>query len=362
MEDKAKELHKQAIVVDAHNHIMIELAYQRNRGKRAVFSDYYAPRIRKGGVNVIMMVVGGDSTSLTDRSDLFWWGSIRVMDMLLLEAEESSDTLAICLNSKDIDDALDAGKIAVLMALEGGRPLTGKLNMDSLAVLRSFYRQGLRQMQLVDMGRNRLGDGHLEVRTGSRLTRFGLDVIKECNRLGIVVDVAHLNDAGFWDVIETTEDPIIDSHSGVRAVSGLPRTITDERIKAMAQNGGVLALSCYDKHVDFAKVEAGIRPTLDDLIRHIDHVAELVGIDHVGLGPDHWEGKLWTDLGWDPAPGYFEGLYIGISEGSAFVEGLKDITEFPLLTEALVKHGYSDEEIRKVLGENLLRVYKQVLG
>mgnify|MGYP005855200899 CR=1 FL=1 len=218
MNERAKELHQQAVVVDAHNHIMIELVYQRNRGKTAVFSNYYAPRIRQGGINVIMAVVGGDSTSLTDRSDLFWWGSIRVMDMLLLEAEESRDSMAVCLNSKDIDDALAAGKIAVLMAFEGARPLTGKLNMDSLAVLRSFYRQGLRQLQLVDMGRNRVGDGHLETRTNSRLTRFGIDVVKECNRLGIVIDVAHLNDAGFWDVIETSEAPIVDTHSCARAL------------------------------------------------------------------------------------------------------------------------------------------------
>ena len=358
MENRVKELHNQAIVVDAHNHIMIELAHERNRGKKAVFSNYYAPLIRKGGVNVIMMVVGGDSPSLTDRSDLFWWGAIRVMDMLLQEAEESSDTLAICLNSKDIDDALDAGKIAVLMTLEGGRPLTGKLNMDSLAVLRSFYRQGLRQMQLVDMGRNRLGDGHLEVRTGSRLTRFGIDVVKECNRLGMIIDVAHLNDPGFWDVIETSEDPIVDSHSCVLSLCDNVRNLSDERIKAMAENGGVIGLSFMRRYVS-DKADA---PTVDDLVRHIDYIAELVGIDHVGLGPDHWEGKLWTDAGWDPVPGYMEGLYVGISEGSAFVEGLEDITKFPVVTEALVKRGYSDEDVKKVLGGNFLRTYKRVLG
>jgi len=335
---------------------MIELAYQRDRGKTAVFSHYYAPRIRQGGVDVIMMVVGGDSTSLTDRSDLFWWGSIRVMDMLLQEAEESRDTMAICLNSKDIDDTLAAGKIAVLMTLEGARPLTGKLNMDSLAVLRAFYRQGLRQLQLVDMGRNRVGDGHLEVRTGSKLTRFGIEVVKECNRLGMVIDVAHLNDPGFWDVIETSEDPIVDTHSCVRALRDHVRNRTDEQIKALARNGGVLGLSFMHKYVGDG------RPTVDDLVRHIDYIAELVGVDYVGLGPDHWEGELWTDEGWDPAPGYMEGLYVGISEGSAFVEGLEDVTKLPAVTEALVRHGYSDEDIKKVLGENFLRVYRQVLG
>jgi membrane dipeptidase len=357
MESRAKELHKQAIVVDAHNHIMIELAYQRNRGNTAVFSNYYAPRIRQGGVNVIMMVVGGDSTSLTDRSDLFWWGSIRVMDMLLLEAEESSDTMAICLNHKDIEETVAAGKIAVLMTLEGARPLTGKLNMDSLAVLRSFYRQGLRQLQLVDIGRNRVGDGHLE-RTGSRLTRFGIDVVKECNRLGMLVDVAHLNDEAFWDVVETCEGPFLDTHSCVHALREHVRNRTDEQIKALAAKGGVLGLSFMHNYVG----DGETRPTAEDLVNHIDYVAELVGVDYVGLGPDFWEGEVWTDGGSDPAPGFMEGMWVGIREGSAFIDGLEDVTKMPTVTEALVRRGYSDEDVKKVMGGNLLRVYKQVLG
>jgi membrane dipeptidase len=357
MDQKIRELHDRAIVVDAHNHIMIELAYRRDRGKTAVFSNYYAPRIRQGGVDVIMMVVGGDSTSLTDRSDLFWWGTIRVMDMLLLEAEESADSMAICLNYRDIENALAADKIAVLMTLEGARPLTGKLNMDSLAVLRSFYRQGLRQLQLVDMGRNRVGDGHLE-RTNSRLTRFGIDVVKECNRLGMLIDVAHLNDAGFWDVIETSQQPVLDTHSCVRALRDHVRNRTDEQIEALARNGGVLGMSFMHKYVGDGETMA----TVDDLVRHIDHVVELVGIDYVALGPDHWEGELWTDRGADPAPGYAEGLWVGLTEGSAFVEGAEDVTKLPAVTEVLVKRGYTDQDIKKILGENLLRVYRQVLG
>lgn len=356
MNNRAAELHKNAIVMDGHNHIMIEVAKRRNMGKKAVFSHVYAPLIRQGGVNVLMMVVGGDSTSLTDQSDLPLWGTLRAIDMMWQEAEESQEDIAICRSAAEIDEALAADKIAIIIGLEGGRPLEGKPNMDTLSTLRNFYRLGLRHVQLVDMGRNKLGDGTGAARTNGRLTPFGIDVVEECNRLGMVVDVAHLNDEGFWDVIETSENPIVDSHSGVRAVSNYPRTVTDERIKAMAQNGGVLALCCYDKHADVAKVEAGVRPTLDDLIRHIDHVAELVGIDHVGIGPDHFE-----DHGFSPAPGWMEGFYIGIRD-HYHVQGLVDVTEFPLLTEALVKHGYSDEDIKKVLGANLLRLYRQVLG
>jgi membrane dipeptidase len=276
--------------------------------------------------------------------------------MLWQEAEESAQDLLVCLSAEDIDQALAENKIAAIMGLEGSRPLHGKPNMDCVSSVRNLHKLGLRHIQLVDMGRNKLGDGTGTLRTDSRLTEFGLEVVQECNRLGMVVDVAHLNDRGFWDVIETSSDPIVDSHSCVRAISNFPRAVTDDRIKALAQNGGVLGLSCYDKHVNLAKVEAGERPNLDDFVKHIDHAADLVGIEHIGIGPDHFE-----DHGFSPAPGWMEGFYIGVRD-HYHVEGLENVTEFPLLTEALVKHGYSDDDIRKVLGENLLRVYRQVLG
>ena len=355
MNSRAKELHEQAIVVDGHNHIGIELRKKRHMGQKAVFSNVYAPLIRQGGVNVLVFVVGGDSVSLTAGSDLPLWGSLESLDMMWLEAEESSDTMAICLNASDIDKALKEGKIALILALEGGRPLEGKPTMDMLSSLRNFYRLGIRHVQLVDMGRNRLGDGVATYRTTGRLTPFGIDVVKECNRLGIVVDVAHLNDPGFWDVIETTEDPIVDSHSNAWAVnpSGA-HNLRDERIKAMAENGCVIGLSC---HAPMVNAEEDITPTVDDLMRHLSHFVDVVGgIDHIGIGPDHFE-----DHSFGGAPGWMEGYYFGVRD-HYHVEGCADITQFPALTEAMVRCGYSDEDIKKVLGENFLRVYRQVLG
>ena len=356
MDSRAKALHERAIVVDGHNHIQIELRKKRYKGQKAVFSNEYAPLIRQGGVNVLAFVVGGDSTTLVAGSDLPLWGTLEGLDMMWMEAEESSDTMAICLAAADIDKALAEGKIALILALEGGRPLEGKPTLDTLSPLRNFYRLGIRHVQLVDMGRNRLGDGVHNDRAEGGLTPFGINVVKECNRLGVVVDVAHLNDPGFWDVVETTQDPIVDSHSCARAVSDLPRTLSDERIKAMAQNGGVIGMNSYDQHVNLEKVKARIRPNLDDLLRHIDHVVDVAGIDHVGIGPDHFE-----DAGFSPAPGWMEGFYVGTRE-HYHAEGFEDVTQFPLLTEALVKHGCSDEQILKILGGNLLRVYRQVLG
>ena len=351
MDSKAKMLHEQAIVVSSHDHLHIELRKKRYMGQKAVFSTVYAPLIRKGGVNVLAFVVGGDSTSLVAGSDLPLWGTLEGLDMMWLEAEESSDTMAICLSAADIDKALDEGKIALILALEGGRPLEGKPTLDTLSSLRNFYRLGVRHVQLVDMGRNRLGDGVATYRTNGRLTPFGVSVVKECNRLGMVVDTAHLNDPGFWDVVEVTQAPIMDSHSNAYAVCARDHNIRDERIKAIAKSGGVIGLNCL---ADLTKNEKDW-PTIDDWLEHLDHVVEVAGIDHVGIGPDHFEDHSWG------APGWMEGHYLGLRD-HYHLRGCEDITEFPALTEAMLKHGYSDQDILKILGENHLRLYKQVLG
>lgn len=356
MNNRVKELHEQAVVVDGHNHIMAELSKRRLRGDKAVFSNYYAPLIRKGGVNVIMMTVGGDNTSLTNESDLMLWGSLWNFDMLWEEMQESSDILAVCLNCKDIDAALAARKIAVLLTMEGGRPLEGKPNRETLVGLRTFYRLGLRALQFVDNGRNRIGDGKGETRTRGGLTNFGISVVKEMNRLGMVIDVAHLSEPGFWDVIEISEDPIMDSHSNARAVCDHIRNLTDDQIKAIAKKGGIIGLSCFSAMVSKEKE----KPTVDDFMKHADYIIGLVGIDHVGLGPDHTEFEIKRNI-WTTGSGWMEGVFYGVRDTHS-IEGLNNITGFPLFTEALVKRGYSDEDIRKVLGENWLRVYRQVIG
>jgi len=356
MDKQSEKLHQEAVVVDGHNHIMMELGKRRNRGDKAVFSSYYAPLIRKAGVNVVMLEIGGDATCLTNYTDLMLWGSLWVMDMLWEEARESSETISVCLNCTDIDAALAEGKTAVLLTMEGGRPLEGKPTLDNLVGLRTFHKLGLRGLQLVDNGRNRIADGKGEVRTKGGLTNFGISVVEEMNRLGMLIDLAHMAEPGFWDVIEVSEDPVIDSHSNCRVVCDHPRNLTDDQIKAIAKKGGVIGMSCMSAMVEKDKDE----PTVDDLVKHIDHIAELVGIEHVGLGPDHYEFEIECNI-WDPAPGWLEGVFYGVRD-TYFVKGLNNMSGFPLFTDALVKGGYSEQDIRKVLGENWLRVYREVIG
>ncbi|MCP4538033.1 MAG: hypothetical protein GY832_12895 [Chloroflexi bacterium] len=343
MISKTPSIHEQATVVIAHDHTMYGLAARRSRGEQAVFSKHYAPLIRQGGVNAIGWVVGGDPPLFGVEIADAWWGSLTLLDMLWQEAEESHDTLAICLNCQDIDEAVAKGKIAVLVTMEGGLALDKGPHPESLVNLRTLYRLGLRSLQFVGQGWNLLTDARGKERPSKGLTQFGKDTVQEMNRLGMVIDMAHIPDPDplFWDVIEISQDPIIDSHRCVRGATDIPRNISDERIKAIAEKGGVIGLQFFSSTL---ASETGDRATVDDLIRHIDHIVKVAGVEYVCLGPDFLEPEL---IDRDP---------------EHYAYGIDEITKLPRVTEALVRYGYSDTAIRKILGENLLRVYRQVIG
>ncbi len=337
-------VHKKTIVAIIHDHTMYGLAARRMRGERAVFSKYYAPLIRQGGVNVIGWVVGGDPPLFGIENDNPWWGSLELLDMLWKEAEESQDTLAICLNYLDIEDAVAEGKIAVLITMEGGAALEEDPYPESMVSLRILYRLGLRSLQLVGQDWNKMTDASEEHPFPSKgLTSFGKNVIQEMNQLGMVIDLAHIPDPDpvFEDIIAISQDPVIDSHRGVRGVTNIQRNISDERIKTIAKTGGVIGLQFFS--VVLAN-EVNDRANVDDLVHHIDHIVEVAGIDHVCLGPDFLEPKL---------------IKRSIDY---YAQGIENITKLPLVTDALISRGYSDNDIRKILGENILRVYKQIIG
>ncbi len=337
------KLHEQATVVIAHDHAMYSLAARRSQGERAVFSNYYAPLARRGGVNVIGLVIGGDPPLLGIESTGPWCGSLALLDMLWQEADESRDTMAICLNCQDIDEAVAEGKIAILATMEGGLALGQGPYPESLANLRTLYHRGVRSLQFVGQSWNLLTDARDDEESSKGLTSFGRDVVQEMNHLGMVIDLAHVPDPDplCWDVIELSRDPIIDSHRCTRGGNDIPRNISDERIRAIAENGGVIGLQFFSSTL---ASETGRRATVDDLIRHIDHIVEVAGVECIGLGPDFLEPELTNRT------------------PEHYAQGIDEITKLPRVTEALVKHGYSDTAIRKILGENLLRVYRQVIG
>lgn len=377
------------IIVDGHQEILDEYVYEFLKNeKRAitgeihVFDKVYKPIIEKQGVNVINMAVGGEHVaqvmySATDK--LRFWDAHKKLDILNSELEAGCDSFLLCRKAADIDYAIDNGKIAIVASLSGGKPLEGKPNLNLLSSLRSLYRMGLRGLQLTGNSRNRLADGVAQARTHGKLTGFGRQIVEECDRLGIILDSAQLSDYGFFDLVEQTKNPVIDSHSCAKAVYDHPRNISDSRIKAIAEKGGVIALSFWAALVA-GDIEA---PNAQDLLRHIDHIINIAGINHVALGPDYSAYKTpknrqvvrgFANLGPDYCemdrltpvqsekyPGWIDGIWYGIRK-SDFIEGPNTHENFLQIVDALIGHGYSDSDCKKILGDNLIRVYKQILG
>jgi membrane dipeptidase len=179
--------------------------------------------------------------------------------------------------------------------------------------------------------RSELADGASQNRTRGGLTTLGVEAAEEAQRLGIVMDVSHLSDAGFWDLIEIVKKPLIASHSSCRALCDHPRNLADDQVRAMADRGGVIGVNFAPNFIH------PVKATVERVVDHIDHIVSLVGIDHVGLGSD------------------FDGI-------STTPEGLEDVTRMPNVTKVLVDRGYSSSEVKKILGENHLRVFKQVMS
>ncbi|WP_434640590.1 dipeptidase [Thermoanaerobacterium thermosaccharolyticum] len=251
--------------------------------------------------------------------------TLKMIDKLY-QLMEKTDKIKLILSGKDVEEAKSENKLGALLSIEGGEALEGDLSL-----LRMFYKLGVRAMTLTWSLRNDLGDGIL----GSSdygLTSFGKDVIKEMNRLGMIVDVSHLNERGFWDAINICEKPLIASHSDCKALCRHPRNLSDEQIKAIADKGGVIGINFCPNFLrddDNASIE--------DVLDHIEHIVNLVGINHVGFGSD-FDGIEKTPL------------------------GLDDVASFPKILDGLKKRGFSDDEINSISHDNFERIIKEILS
>jgi membrane dipeptidase len=297
--------------------------------------------------------------------------ALALTDAVLEEVRRHPDELQLCATPDDILAAKANGRFAVLMGLEGGHAIE-----NSLAMLRTFHRLGIRYMTLTWANNNDWADSSGDMPLHNGLTDFGRDVIREMNRLGMMVDVSHVSDKTFWDVLEVSSAPVIASHSSARALTNSKRNLTDEQLRALAQRGGVAMVNFYPAFVDDAwrlawdalrprrapmleeatkpyrdagqpvpfhlstqidrVLTAQIpRPSLASLIDHFDHMIRVAGVDHVGIGTD----------------------FDGIQDLPAGIDSAADL---PRITEALAERGYSAEDLRKVLGGNLLRVFGEI--
>ena len=338
--DDAARLHREAVVVDAHNDLVLSLTAD-GLGERGTFKHRWLPELRAGGVNVQVCPLYSDP----EIPEAHLRQTLRQIAALKREARLNTDELAICLTGAEIDAAVHAGKIALVIAMEGALALG-----PDESIVEIFYELGVRMISFTHMGRTLLADGSAEDEAGSRLPRAGVAVLRELERLGIVFDVSHLNAAGVEHVLELATRPVIASHSAVRALRDHHRNLTDEQLRGIAGTGGVLGvnlLACFIDQDD---------PTLDRVVDHYEHLVDVVGAEHVGVGPD-FIADIYDDLYPAHADLSSEGLDTRLN-----IEGLHASRHLPNLTAALLRRGFSEHDVRLILGENYLRVFRDVMG
>ena len=325
---KPEKLLSSVPVLDAHIDTLSKMLYH-NDGKTA----YGVPgghvnldRIAKGGVDTIIQVHW-----LRDRISFYspLQECFKQYRLMLRTVERYPDRLAITTNSREVAAAHKAGKVALIPVIENGVALEG--NLENLEIL---HRLGFREIGLVWQGRNEIGNGNFEKNpTVGGLSDFGIAVVGEMNRLGMLVDVSHLNEEGFWDVAEHCQGPFIATHSNARALCKNNRNLWDDQIVALSQADGVMGMNFAPHFVDDDMHKASLARVLD----HVCHITNLVGTRHIGLGTD----------------------YDGIR---SCPKGLPHYGAFPRLVGEMQKRGFKDDEVAGILGGNFLRVFKKVCG
>ena len=372
--DSPRDLHFDAIVIDGHSDTtprFEDSSWVFGERHSVADGDMDLPRIREGGLDVQFwsIYMGKRETPGSALRE-----ALERIDAVHQMASQYPDDVVVAGTVAEIRSAVAEGKFVSLMGIEGGHIIE-----ESLPALRDFYRLGVRYMTLTHSFHTPWADssGTSEVPepVHNGLTDFGRQIVIEMNRLGMLVDLSHVSDKTFFDAIKTSRAPIIASHSSTRAVAEHPRNMSDEMLRALAENGGVIMINFYPVYIDesardaareyFARhgpalgainAKAGAdakarreavaayfsefpvpQTSIDVLLDHFDHAIRIAGPDHVGLGAD-----------WDGVP--------------SMPMGLEQVSQLPDLTEALLARGHSSETVRKVLGENLLRVLERAEG
>jgi membrane dipeptidase len=366
--EEARRIAQGSIIIDGH----VDLPYRleskpEDVSVRTEGGHFDYPRAREGGLDVPFMSIY--TPAALEAEGKSYAKAEELIEIVRKVVDDSDGKFAIATSPGDVRQQFEDGIISLPMGMENGAPIDG-----DLANLQYFFDRGIRYITLTHSLSNHISDSSFdENKQWGGLSEFGAQVVPEMNRLGIMVDISHVSDEAFWQVLDLTAVPVIASHSSARHFTpGWERNMGDEMIKGLAENGGVIminfgsafvneaaneylsarwaeALGYVGEHSDLppataikefnAKWEAehGPAPTasLDDVLDHFDHVVSLVGVDHVGIGSD----------------------YDGVTE---LPEGLEDVSTFPDLIEGLLRRGYSEADIRKILGENLLRVWDAV--
>ena len=365
---RARQLHERAIVIDSHDDTTQRLLYEKgfDIAGRHADGNVDIPRMREGGLDALFFSVWIPS-EVTGPAAVK--RALDLIDSVREAARTHPDDLVLATTAADIRKAAAAHKIAALMGMEGGHMID-----NDLGALRQYAALGVRYLTLTHFKNNDWADSSTDTPAHNGLTPFGKDVVRELNRLGVMVDISHVADKTFYDALAVTTAPVIASHSSCRAIDRHPRNMTDDMLRALAKNGGVVQINyeisflseeyraakkpadvqaqldaaakrCGDNEacstmeeakIARAAMQAGKLPkvTWENIIEHIDHAVKVAGVDHVGLGSDF--------------------------DGATMPLGMDDVSQLPRITDALLKKGYSEQDVEKILGGNLLRVMEDV--
>lgn len=376
---EALEIHNRVLTVDTHSDTPSRLLREdwdigeRHDPSQRGSGKIDLPRMVEGGLDAEFFAAFiGQGERTSEGYSRAKERAVQMLDAIRKMCEDYPHLVEMATSPDDAYRLEKEGKRAAYIGMENGYPI-GK----DLSLVKEFYKKGVRYITLCHGGDNDICDSSTDRNNpeDNGLSDFGKKVVAECNRLGIMVDISHVSDKSFSDVLKATKAPIIASHSSVRTLCDHPRNLSDEMIKALASNGGVIQI-CFvssfvketkpnperEKALDALREKYGPRreikdeavlekmreeymevyenyprerATVEDLIDHVDYVVKLVGVDHVGFGTDF--------------------------DGGGDIEGCSDVSELPNLTVELVRRGYSEEEIRKIWGGNLMQVFRKVV-
>lgn len=330
---------------DMHSDVPVDVFRRRRAGESGVLAAHHLPRWRQGRVGGAVLIVGGDGASLNPLgAGLPIHSALHVLDAVLLDMAETPDAFHLVTSAADLAEARRQGRFAVVLGIEGAQPIG-----EDLAVLRNLHRLGLRLVGLTWNYRNAVAAGVGEGPRAGGLSRFGESLVAEMNRLGMLVDVSHLAEAGVRDVLEVSTKPILASHSNARALWDHARNLPDDLIRGIAERGGVVGAVFYPGFV-------GERPTVADVGRHVLHLLDVAGEDHVGLGPDFIDYALDLIL-----PG-LEAAPVDYSSSYPYPQGLEDTTRVFALLDHLSHIGVPERVVEKVAWDNFARLFGEVVG
>ncbi|NBE92965.1 membrane dipeptidase [Nonomuraea sp. KC401] len=338
-------LHQRAVVADTHNDLLMAVTARPPGRWAAFFRERWLPQLVEGGVNLQILPVFIEDDH---RPEGALRQTLRMIECAHVLAEGNPEHVRLCRDAAEIDRALDDGRIALVLALESMPGLDADVELIS-----TVHRLGVRVASIAHFGRTPLADGSGEDATGSGLTSHGVAALREMERLGMVFDVSHLGASGVAHVLELATRPLLATHSSARALRDHHRNLTDDQLRGVAATGGVICVNFFAPFL----AERTEDMTLDRLLDHIEHIAGVAGVDHVGLGPDFIH-EVMSDL----TRPCCEGLdYRGVDPKSA-IPGLAGPSGLPMVTEGLLARGLPEKDVMKIIGGNVHRFLGELLA